>query len=215
MKSNLNDVDPLRLRMIGAIFWAVLLIYLIPKWFQHPVDFSPDGMKPTGVVASAESSVVSSSQAVATDPLAAPKPAERSELYIEQPLTTKPPPADPQRVQSLSQPISIQEAQVDQQGRLSIASAESRLARSPAPPTAADGRYWVQVATYKGEKVALETQQKLRAQGFVGRLSVDKNKQGNPIYVLRIGPYKSSADANQAKAIVDAAFKTKGLVLKR
>lgn len=61
MKASLNEVDPLRIRMIGAIFWAVLLVYLIPQWFQHPVEFSPDGMKPSGVVVAAADAAASSS----------------------------------------------------------------------------------------------------------------------------------------------------------
>lgn len=212
MKANLNEVDPLRIRMIGAIFWAVLLVYLIPQWFQHPVAFSPDGMKPSGIVASTDTAQVTTA---ANDSTATSTAEPRSELYIDKPLTTTPPPADPARVQALNQPLTIKEAQVDQQGRLSVASAERRLAMSPAPPTAADGQYWVQIATYQLESIALETQQKIRAQGFVGRISTAKNKKGNTIYLLRVGPYKSQADANQAKAIVDAALKTKSMVLKK
>lgn len=213
MKANLNEVDPLRIRMIGAIFWAVLLVYLIPQWFQHPVAFSPDGMKPSGVVVA--STDAAQATTVANDSTATSTAEQRSELYIDKPLTTTPPPADPARVQALNQPLTIKEAQVDQQGRLTIASAERRLAMSPAPPTAADGQYWVQIATYQVESIALETQQKIRAQGFVGRISTAKNKKGNTIYLLRVGPYKSQADANQAKAIIDAALKTKSMVLKK
>ncbi|MBD3766359.1 MAG: SPOR domain-containing protein [Gammaproteobacteria bacterium] len=214
MKANLNEVDPLRIRMIGAIFWAVLLVYLIPRWFQHPVAFSPDGMKPSGVmVADVDSTQVTTVGNDTKTTTSAVEP--RSELYIDKPLTTTPPPADPARVQALNQPLTVREVQVDQQGRLSVASAEQRLAMSPAPPTAADGHYWVQIATYKLETIALETQQKIRAQGFVGRINLTKNKKGHTIYVLRVGPYKSQADANQAKAIVDAALKTKSLVLKK
>lgn len=212
MKANLNEVDPFRIRMIGAIFWAVLLVYLIPQWFQHPVEFSPDGMKPSGVVVA--STDTAQATTVANDSTTSTAE-QRSELYIDKPLTTTPPPADPARVQALNQPLTIKEAQVDQQGRLTIASAERRLAMSPAPPTAADGQYWVQIATYQVESIALETQQKIRAQGFVGRISTAKNKKGNTIYLLRVGPYKSQADANQAKAIIDAALKTKSMVLKK
>lgn len=213
MKANLNEVDPLRIRMIGAIFWAVLLVYLIPQWFQHPVAFSPDGMKPSGVVVASTDTAPATT--VANETTATSTAEQRSELYIDKPLTTTPPPADPARVQALNQPLTIKEAQVDQQGRLTIASAERRLAMSPAPPTAADGQYWVQIATYQVESIALETQQKIRAQGFVGRISTAKNKKGNTIYLLRVGPYKSQADANQAKAIIDAALKTKSMVLKK
>lgn len=213
MKANLNEVDPLKIRMIGAIFWSVLLIYLIPQWFQHPVAFSPDGMKSTGMVVAGTE--VAANSVLAATPSAASSLAERSELYIEKPLTTTPPPSDPARVQALTQPLSVKEAQVDQQGRLSVATAERRLAMSPAPPTSADGRYWVQIATYQLEHIALETQQKIRAQGFVGRVNTAKNKKGNTIYLLRVGPYKSQADANQAKAIIDASLKTKSMVLKK
>jgi cell division septation protein DedD len=191
----------------------VLLVYLIPQWFQHPVEFSPDGMKPSGVVVASTDSAQATT--VANDSTATSTAEQRSELYIDKPLTTTPPPADPERVQALNQPLTIKEAQVDQQGRLTIASAERRLAMSPAPPTAADGQYWVQIATYQVESIALETQQKIRAQGFVGRISPAKNKKGNTIYLLRVGPYKSQADANQAKAIIDAALKTKSMVLKK
>lgn len=213
MKANLNEVDPLRIRMIGAIFWALLLVTLIPQWFQHPVAFSPDGMKPSGVVVAS----VEATQAATTgnDANTTGHTEQRSELYIDKPLTTTPPPADPARVQALNQPLSIKEAQVDQQGRLSVASAERRLAMSPAPPTAADGHYWVQIATYQLESIALETQQKIRAQGFIGRINTGKNKKGHSIYLLRVGPYKSQADANQAKAIIDAALKTKSMVLRK
>ncbi len=213
MKANLNEVDPLRIRMIGAIFWAVLLVYLIPQWFQHPVEFSPNGMKPSGVVIASTDSAQATT--VANNSTANGMAEQRSELYIDKPLTTTPPPADPARVHALNQPVTIKEAQVDQQGRLTIASAERRLAMSPAPPTAADGQYWVQIATYQVENIALETQQKIRAQGFIGRIITGKNKKGQIIYLLRVGPYKSQADANQAKAIIDAALKTKSMVLKK
>lgn len=213
MKANLNDADPLRLRMIGAIFWASLFVYLIPMWFQHPVEFSPNNMAVTvsempseaGEVASAKQAALSSTEPVAP---------EKSELFIDKPLTTQAPNHDPQRAEALSSPLLIKQARVDQQGRLSASSSEAKHNKTP-PPSSADGHYWVQVATYQVESVALSTQQKLNKQGFSARLSTSKNKKGLVIYALSVGPYRTKSDANQVKLIVDSDYRARSVVIKK
>lgn len=214
MKPALSDVDPLRLRMIGATFWALLLVYLVPLWFQNPVVFSPDApvayQEPV-VDSSVQVSGVLSEHTTQHNE----SEAEHSELFIDKPLTVVPPPADPQRVQALTQPLSVKEVQVDAQGKLTNSTKESRLAVAPAPATSVDGHYWLQVATYQAESMATDTQSRIRAQGFIGKITVSKNKRGHSVFVLRTGPYKTIQDAHRAKSIIDARLKTKSMVLKR
>lgn len=215
MKPTLADVDPLRLRMIGAIFWALLLVYLVPLWFQNPVVFSPDA--PVAYPAPVIESVVQPTGAASEQVAQRDAPEnEHSELFIDKPLTVVPPPADPQRVQALAQPLSVREVQVDGQGnKLVVSTKESRLAVATAPTTSADGHYWVQVATYQTESMANDTQSRIRSQGFVGKITASKNKRGHVIFVLRTGPYKTIQEAHKAKSIIDARLKTKSMVLKR
>lgn len=213
MKTNLNQVDPLHLRLIGASFWSLLFILFIPSWFQHPVNFSPEAVAPKASAKIVPPTEIHAENASLSDTTAIKE--ERAELYIDQPLTTNMPIADPKKVQSLSQPLHITEALVDQQGKISAATPAKKMAIQKAPATHVNGRFWVQIATYQVKDIAVATQQRIRKQGFVGKILTDKNKKGQTIYLLRVGPYQSSADANKAKEIVDTSLKVKAMVIKK
>ncbi len=203
-------VDPLKLRMIGAVFWAGLLVYFVPLWFMHPVDFSPNA--PKEIVAVLPTETTTTALAAAAVESAVAQQEAKSTLFIDKPLTTTPPPADPARVQALHQTLSAREAQVDAQGRLKAASPANKI-YGPAPEASAGGAFTLQVATYSVESVALETQVRLKAAGFTSKLVATTNKKGKKVYLLRAGPYKSLEDAKKAKVIVDARFKAKSVVL--
>lgn len=208
MKADIRQVDPLHLRLIGAIFWSVLLIYWVPQWFQHPVDFSPNAQAIAHVSTSTSETMSTNASSVASE-----AEVPHAELYIEKPLTTEAPPANPALVQSLAQPLPIKEAQVDSRGKISAASSD-QLAFARAPVTTPGGHYWVQIATYQLMHIAQDTQQRIQAQGFVGHIVHRKTKKGQTLYVLRVGPYQTLKDAQSAKHILDATLKAKTLVLK-
>jgi len=203
-------VDPLKLRMIGAIFWAGLLVYFVPLWFMHPVDFSPNAPKEIAAPLAVETSTTALAAAAVES--AAQQQEARSTLFIDKPLTVTPPPADPARVQALNQPLSAREAQVDAQGRLKAATQAAKV-YGPPPEVTAGGRFTLQVATYSVESVALETQSRLRAMGIVSKIVSASNKKGKKVYLLRAGPYKSLEDAKKTKSIVDARLNAKSVVL--
>ncbi len=203
-------VDPLKLRMIGAVFWAGLLVYFVPLWFMHPVDFSPNAPKEIAAPLAVETSTTALAAAAVES--AAQQQDARSTLFIDKPLTVTPPPADPARVQALHQTLSAREAQVDTQGRLKAASQSAKVF-GPPPEVSAGGHFSVQVATYSVESVALETQSRLRAMGIVSKIVPSTNKKGKKVYLLRAGTYKSLDDAKKVKAIVDARLNAKSVVL--
>jgi len=203
-------VDPLKLRMIGAIFWAGLLVYFVPLWFMHPVDFSPNA--PKEVVAALPTETSTTALAAAAVESAVAQQEARSTLFIDKPLTTTPPPADPARVQALHQTLSAREAQVDTQGRLKAANQFTKV-YGPAPEASVGGRFTLQVATYSVESVALETQSRLRTMGVASKIVPASNKKGKKVYLLRAGPYKTLEDAKKAKAIVDGRLNAKSVVL--
>jgi len=172
--------DDLTFRMIGAVFWLGLLVYFVPHWFVSPVEFSPDTARvktmtsPQPVLETATQNMAAM---VVETQMNATEAAGRSELYIEKPLTTTPPPADPERVMALSQPVTVREAQTDHLGRLKASGSNARLTEG-APAIFPSGTVWVQVATYAVESVALASQAKMKVNGFPGKLITFTNKKG-------------------------------------
>lgn len=215
MHTDLAEVSPHKIRMIGTVFWAALVVIFVPQWFMHPVEFSPHQIKPVSVASmdTAGSLAAISSAQNASGVLATEVSEEKSTLFIDKPLTTTPPAADPEKALSLSQALSVKEAQVDAaSGRLKAkTSALSKLAN--APEVVVGGRFWVQVATYRVEDVALDSQQKLKRLGFPAKIIASKNKHGQAIYLLRAGPYRSLVDGQKAKALIDHHLKTKSVVM--
>lgn len=213
--------DPTTFRMIGAVFWLGLLVVVIPQWFVNPVDFSPEGalmkQKPE-VIAMAATGSAAQTLAVDASLLkeATPTPT-KSELYIETPLTTRPPTPDPNKVNALHQPIQLKEAQADQTGKLIINHKESaRITASLSPPeVTSDGKFWVQVASYMVEENALKYQDKFKKGGFPGKINIFVGKEGRKHYQIRVGPYRDAETAQLAKKIVDEKFKTNAMVLYR
>ena len=204
-------------RMIGAIFWLGLLVIVIPQWFVNPVEFSPAG----ALMRKPDATIVSdtAAQALAADAslLKNDMPTTKSELYIETPLTTKPPIADPNKVNALHQPVQLKEAQPDQTGKLIVNHKESaRITAALTPPDiVADGKFWVQVASYTVESNALKYQEIFKKGGFPGKINIYVNKEGKKHYQIRVGPYQDAATAQIAKKIVDDRFKTTAMVLLR
>jgi cell division protein FtsN len=208
-------VDPLKLRMIGAIFWAGLLVYFVPSWFMHPVDFSPNISSLSKEKISAhdvETTTTTTQLAAAAVESAVQEQEKQNTLFIDKPLTVTPPQADPARVQSLNQSFSAREAELDVKGKVKVAKQATKFL-GPAPTISTTGRFTLQIATYTAESVALATQARLQAAGFTGKLTVINYKTGKKGYQVRIGPYQSLADANRAKAIVDVRFHTNSVVL--
>lgn len=203
-------VDPLKLRMIGAVFWAGLLVYFVPIWFMHPVDFSPN--TPKQQVVSLATETTTTELAAAAVESAVQQQETHSTLFIDKPLTVTPPPADPARVQALHQTLSAREGQVDVQGRLKSASQLVKVF-GPAPEISLGGRFSVQVATYSLESFAIEAQSRLRIVGVSSKITISANKKGKKVYLLRAGPYKSLDDARKAKEIIDVRVSTKSVVL--
>jgi cell division protein FtsN len=196
--------------MIGSIFWTGLLVYFVPLWFMHPVDFSPNSPKHS--VISLATETTTTELATAAVESAVQQQEARSTLFIDKPLTVTPPPADPVRVQALHQTLSAREGQVDVQGRLKGASQLVKVF-GPAPEVVPGGRFSVQIATYSQESFALETQSRLRVVGIISKITISTNKKARKIYLLRAGPYKSLDDAKKAKDIIDVRTNAKSVVL--
>jgi cell division protein FtsN len=203
--------------MIGAVFWLGLLVLVIPQWFISPVEFSPEGalmkQKPeaTPIVSS------SAAQALAADAslLNEEHGSSKSELYIESPLTTRPPIPDPAKVASLHQPMQMKEAQTDSTGKLVINNRESAriTAALATPEIVPDGKVWIQIASYTIEANALKYQEQFKKGGFPGRINLFVNKEGKKHYQIRVGPYRSIEDAKLAKRIDDERFKTNSMLI--
>lgn len=204
-------VEPLKLRMLGAIFWAGLLVYFVPIWFMNPVDFSPSAVPTQTMPLVVEAPATAALSAVAAAESVVQQQ-EQSTLFIDKPLTTTPPPADPARVRALHQPASAREAEADVKGHLHVSS-NSERSWGPVPETSTSGHVWLQVATYSMENMALDAQSRLSVAGFPSKVIAAKNKKGKVIYLLRAGAYRSRADAKKAKTIVDAHFKIKSVVI--
>lgn len=207
--------DALTFRIVGAVFWLGLLVYFVPHWFVSPVEFSPETARvktPSSSITVVETVTQSMAATVVETQTNAAESIGRSELYIEKPLTTTPPPADPDRVLALNQPVTVREAQTDHLGRLKASTSNARLTEG-APAISPSGTVWVQVATYAVESVALTSQAKMKASGFSGKLVAFTNKKGKLSYQLRIGPYKNRADAQKVKYILDARFNSKSVVI--
>lgn len=215
----LQRPEPQTLRLIGAVFWMGLLVYFVPQWFMHPVSFSPQEARAQSqrlmtVTEAQQVPMPSSPTSEAGTDAQTPSAAEpaRQELFIDKPLTTTPPPADPQRAQALYQPPMVREAQTDREGRLKAASEPGKLAVQP-PSVHPGGGVWVQVATYTQEAIAQDTLIRLKGAGFPGRLITQTNSKGRTLYVLRVGPYKTARDGNRAKQLIDERFKAKSMVI--
>ncbi len=203
-------VDLLKLRVIGAVFWAGLFVYFVPAWFMHPVDFSPSLSKEKFVANEVETTTTQLAAAAVES--AVQEQEKQNTLFIDKPLTVTPPQADPARVQSLNQSFSAREAELDVKGKVKVVKQATKLL-GPAPTISTTGRFTLQIATYTAESIALATQARLQAAGFTGKITVINYKTGRKGYQVRIGPYQSLADAHRAKAIVDVRFHANSVVL--
>lgn len=221
LSPRLSGVDPQKIRMTGAVFWAVMVAGLLPLWLMNPVEFSPEmaGTKLMQTPVLTDNHVpelvpnsATPAAAIPEASVAANESPEKSMLFIEKPLTTQAPEADPEKAMALQQPLQIRDT-IPTKHAVSNTPTLTRL--NNLPPVQAGGTIWVQVASYHVEAIALDNQAKLRQLGMPSKLTVSKDKKGRNTYLLRVGPYKTTADAHKVQRLVDQYLKAKSMVIGR
>lgn len=91
--------------------------------------------------------------------------------------------------------------------------AEASPGKAPAPPAraAASGKYWVQVASLSSRDEAGALSSRLSRRGFPSQLLTAAGPQGKGrVYRVRIGPYKSEAEAGRVADRLVRQEKLKG-----
>ncbi|WP_319381382.1 SPOR domain-containing protein [Thiomicrorhabdus sp.] len=207
-------MDPIsKHRLTGAAIWLVLLIWIVPEWYSHPVNFHPKGMP------------LEESQA--TRPLV-----EHPFLLsgeIAQPGEPNTSSAHRQSAEQELYPVLTEEQELAQREaertRLEVpplrkeekTSANPVVAKKPAQDLAVvkaekaeNGGWLVLLASYKEKKNAQAALEKLRKQGYGASI---KYFQKSKVYSLRSGPYSSKLKAEQDQRKLDKLLRIKSMIV--
>lgn len=216
-------------RITGAVIWLTLLIVFVPGWYSDPVDYQqPRSWQGQANVHEDEILPESDSSSV---PNNAKDGGLEPERQIEQ-TTTKAGQSDSEvsRITQVKPPLPQEPAQpvaVLPDNSKHKANPQSDLKALPStseiepdrPADAAEVKkqpqtapaWLVRVASYNSLKTANQTLGLLetRYQVTIGDFSNENRK----VYSVRVGPYFSLAEAEQAKKMLDAELRTQSVIV--
>lgn len=199
-----------KFRLLGAIFWLGLLVFIVPSWYSQPVNFQPQGH--------AELAVTTSLPKVekpfllpdmATPPLATPPQSIQAKdgnvantVKVEQ--------ASPQQPSAVTKP-SVANPEVNQKP-LSLAEIKARLQKQD--KVTGNNLYinwWlVKVIAYKDYAKAIALKQELLAQDYPAYIRFfEKSK----VFSVRVGPIKSQSKARKLGQELDKMFRVESIVV--
>ncbi|WP_319557409.1 SPOR domain-containing protein [Thiomicrorhabdus sp.] len=207
-------MDPIsKHRLTGAAIWLILLIWIVPDWYSHPVNFHPKGVpleenqatRPlvehpfllSGEIAQpGDPHTVTPQKPVATDQELYPVMTEEEELAQK----------GNDRSQLALPPLK--KIETASKGAIS-----PRKAVSAKPEVkAAEGDWLLLLASYKEKKNAQSALERLQKQGHSASI---KFFQKSKVYSLRSGPYSSKLKAEQDKRKLDKMLHIKSVVVQR
>ena len=173
-----------RNQLTGAVVWFLGLIVLVGHWYNHPVDFQPGGAAPEKT----------------TD-----KPIVDKPMVVR--LPTVPPKTLPQQApEAARQPQSAPAAPTPK-----VMPAQQPQASTPSAKPAQD-RWLVKVAAYFNAREANNLVAALNEAGYDATYKVFKNRKGQTVYSVRVGPYASREAALAAKRRIDKRWRANSLI---
>lgn len=213
-------------RITGAVIWLALLVILVPSWYANPVDYekaqpwlfsSSDEALPTEETVPVNEAIESNSSSV-EDVKKAPskvKPEPESEK-LDKPSQTKidsiseeSKPATPAIQDSVSAETNKEsEVELDEP----IKSEQSIEIKEPVMPSEDKSPAWlVRVASYNSIESANRTLGvlEMRYKVTIGDFSNKTQK----IYSVRVGPFSSFEEAQEAKAQLDQELVTNSVIV--
>ena len=173
-----------RNQLIGAVVWFVALILLVGHWYSHPVVFQPGN--------------------VSGDDRKVDKPLVTHPLVVELP-TALPAKTLPERAPEVAPRPEAKP----------VEPAVKPAARKPTPPRvgAAPKAQWiVKVAAYFTARQANELVAALNEAGYDATYKKFKNRKGQVVYSVRVGPYDTREAALAAKRRIDRRWRADSLI---
>lgn len=204
--------DVSRFRILGAVVWFGLLIWIVPGWFAHPVHFSPNGLdedkttvqapavgskQPYLVPVSDRTAATRAETKAPVKPAVKTEPVEKAETpkasanVPAQAPVSKQTPAEVEVAETASKPAVAAQA-APEQPATQKAPPSTRVSVATKEPKASDKDQWiVRIVAYKQEEYALAMLERLGNQypAFIKQIPVNK------FYSVQIGPYQDRAFA--------------------
>lgn len=175
-QSNAEQDLTTKYRMTGAVVWLLLLIVVVPSWYNDPVNFSPD--QEISAAAQEEQKVV------VDKPFLLPGSAQPG--HVESTTTSAKTISETQGDQSAPTEKTRQVQSVDQAAVKQVASADKT------EPSTEKGTQWIiRVAAYRSKEKADFLTQRLKYDYEVFVKYFPKSKY----YSVRVGPYQDKREA--------------------
>ena len=172
-----------RNQLTGAVVWFVALILLVGHWYSHPVVFQPG----------------QSAGAKASD-----KPLVDKPLVVELPEAL-PARTLPEQAPQITPPTAAPADDVEMKPGDHEPSA-------PRPDAAPSEQWIVKVAAYFTARQANELVAALNEAGYDATYKKFKNRKGQVVYSVRVGPYASREAALAAKRQIDRRWRADSLI---
>lgn len=217
-----------KFRITGAVIWLALLIILVPSWYANPVDYEkaqPWLYSSSNDVPSVEDEVA----AKADSQSGLPSPSQAEETTEPRPAKEVKPQTDVSTGSSqqsdmisatssqetpLSQPAVEPKKEPTPSVELDepMTTEETSEIKEPVPPSEDKSPAWlVRVASYNSIESANRTLGvlEMRYKVTIGDFSTKTQK----IYSVRVGPFSSLQEAEEAKAELDKELVTNSVIV--
>lgn len=184
-----------KFRITGALIWFALIFFLVPAWYNNPVDYAK-------VNGQWHADLDDDIDALIAQERALQSGAKREEEKVEV----------VQQVESSESRTPRSETRVEQSASQSVS--QRSASSSSSVPSAIDGEtgWFVRLVSYRSEASAQALWQRLDNKGYQASVG-EFNSGGQPVYTVRVGPYARRAQALDVKDILDAHFRTDSAVI--
>lgn len=197
-------------RVVGAAIWLLLLIIIVPAWYNNPVEDWHNQVWQTPVTFSDELEMLEPAPPALEKPPV--KPVEQAAQVAKPPAPAKP------VVQKTEQPAQEQQPAPKPESKpeaKSVPKPEPKPAPEQKPvakPASKQEAWQVRVATYSSIKTANNTLGMLeqRYEVTIGDFS-NGDKQ---MFTVRVGPYATEAEAQKVKQDLDKELNTNSVIVK-
>ncbi|WP_024851452.1 SPOR domain-containing protein [Hydrogenovibrio kuenenii] len=192
MEANTQDLS-LKFRMTGALVWLLLLIIIVPVWYSHPVNFSPDLV--------VDEAKKQGDQVVVDKPFVLPGAKNSAQGSNDE--------GDNKLENKTSEPQKVAESKTQVQ----TSTKKSKVIQNTVPSSQShtDGKWIIRVAAYRSKEKANLLREHLKYDYDVFVKYFPKSRY----YSVRIGPYtdkrlamKDQVDLNRVLRIHSVLAKT-------
>ncbi|MBE0493409.1 MAG: SPOR domain-containing protein [Thiomicrospira sp.] len=212
-------------RITGAVIWLALLIILVPSWYANPVDYEKaqpwlystpdDSVSPTAKMDNqfkkSTSNKLDDSSAIRSNKKSESEVTPSLGRDIQTNVSSPTAPSQPTQAKQSIESKKQQDANTEILDK-STATAKSQDIKEPVLPSEDKSPAWlVRVASYNSIESANKTLGvlEMRYTVTIGDFSTKTQK----IYTVRVGPFPSLQEAEEAKAELDKELVTNSAIV--